>query len=368
MRLRVSAARLTRHGPWDLAVLRIVILAMFLGELLVTGLVQIPILLHPTAIGSDTSNYFAAGERLNAGHFLYGPLLAGDRLVPGYPTSLPAPLLSPPLIAVIFRPLAMLPPTVAMTLWWLGGLALVIGVMLTVIARGRPRHLLGLGVVLALGLPLTFMRNGPYPYPGFDSPVSIAALTGNLNAYLFALFALFWWAAAHGRPGLSGAAAGLAAVLKLSPVFLAWWLIMQRSWRGLKAFAVTALVLALAGLVFAGVDATVQYVHLAIGNNVHPQALSALRLLNSLHAPGVIRSHATLFVVAAGIAMMAILRNRPRASFTVAILTAIYSSPVVLPGNFILLAAAAAPWAIRAPVPRRDAADPTVIEPTGMIA
>ena len=67
--------------------------------------------------------------------------------------------------------------------------------------------------------------------------------------------------------------------------------------------------------------------------------------------PGIAR-YGTLAAIAVGLAAMLILRNRPRAAFTAAILTTIYSSPVVLSGNFALLVAVAAPWVLpRPPLP-----------------
>ncbi|MGH2513320.1 MAG: hypothetical protein ACRDGQ_11595, partial [Candidatus Limnocylindrales bacterium] len=105
--------------------LRLLAIGLFVSQLHGVGTSQLPGLLHPGALGSDPSNYSAAGLRLNAGHALYGPLLAGDRAVPGYPELYPAPLLSPPLVAVIWRPLALLPGEVAMTAWWAGGLIIV---------------------------------------------------------------------------------------------------------------------------------------------------------------------------------------------------------------------------------------------------
>ncbi len=55
----------------------------------------------------DAPTYLAAGERLNAGHNLYA-LVAGDRPVLLDPPYWIVPLLSPPPIAVLWRPLALL--------------------------------------------------------------------------------------------------------------------------------------------------------------------------------------------------------------------------------------------------------------------
>jgi hypothetical protein len=343
--------------PWPVGVLRLVVVLLFVGELYVTAVVQRPDLLHPGAVGSDPSNYFAAAQRLNAGHSLYGALQPGDRPVPGYPATFPAPILSPPLIAVLWRPLAILPGGLSMDLWWLGCLVILAGLVVAFAVIGKPRDLIVLVAVLALGLPLALIGTGRYPYLGFNSPVSFAALSGNVNAYLVALFALTWWASSRGRPWLAGSAAALATALKLGPVVLLWWFITQRSWRSARAFIVAGVVLAIAGVVFAGLQANLDFVHLALGGDIRPAALSVPGMLQRLLKvpPGIAR-YGTILATVVGLAAVLVLRKRPRAAFTAAILTTIYSSPVVLSGNIALLVAVAAPWVFPHPEGSRELA------------
>jgi hypothetical protein len=336
--------------PWPVGVLRLVVALLLVGQLFVTGTIQRRDLLHPGSLGSDPSNYFAAAQRLNVGHSLYGPLQPEDRLVPGYPETFPAPLLSPPLIAVAWRPLALLPGALSMDLWWLGCLALLTGLVVAFAAVGRPRNLIVLVAVLGLGLPLGLIGTGRYPYLGFNSPVSFAGLSGNVNAYLVALFALTWWASARGRPWLAGSTAALATALKLGPVVLLWWFVTQRSWRSARAFVIAGIVFAVIGVVFAGLQANLDFVHLALGGDIKPAALSIPGMLQRLLkvSPG-IAQYGTLVAIVVGLVVILALRNHPRAAFTAAILTTIYSSPVVLSGNFALLVAVAAPWVIPNP-------------------
>jgi len=68
-------------------------------------------------VPGDAVTYAAAGQRLNAGHEIYR-LLPGDNLVLMEPPYPPYPLLSPPLVAVIFRPLAVLPGLAGAWVWW----------------------------------------------------------------------------------------------------------------------------------------------------------------------------------------------------------------------------------------------------------
>ena len=329
----------------QIGVLRLVALLLLAGQLLVVAGVERPDLLHPSAVGTDPSTYYAAGQRLNVGHPLYGPLQPGDRAVPGYPKLFPAPILSPPLIAVLWRPLALLPGGSSMDLWWLGGLVLLTGLTAAFALVAQRRHLVILVAVLILGLPLTLLAGGSYRYPGFNSPVAFAALSGNVNAYLVPLFALTWWASTRGRTRLAGSAAALATALKLGPLVLLWWFVTQRSWRSARAFIVASLVLAVAGLVFAGLQANVDFVHLALGGDVAASRLSVPGLLHRLfHTRDSVAHLGTIFAIVAGLAAIYLLRSRPRAAFAAAILTTIYSSPVVLEGNLALLVALAAPW------------------------
>ncbi len=336
--------------PWPLGALRIVIVVLLAGQLFVIGAIQRPDLLHPSTVGSDPSNYYAAGQRLNVGHSLYGPLQPGDRPVPGFPKDYPAPILSPPLIAVLWRPLALLPGTLSMDLWWLGGLALLTGLTAGFAIVGTRGSLVILVGVLVLGLPLTLVGGGRYPYPGYNSPVSFAALSGNVNAYLVALFALTWWASSRGRPWVAGSAAALAAALKLGPAVLLWWFVTQRSWRSARGFIGAAVAFGIAGVVFAGLEANLDFVRLAFGGGVDPTGLSVPGMLHRLfRVRPETAQHGTIAAIVVGLAAIQVLRNHPRASFAAAILTTIYSSPVVLAGNFALLVAVAAPWVLPRP-------------------
>lgn len=333
--------------PWPLRVLRLFVLLVLARELYVTGAIQRRDMLHPSNIGTDTSTYYAAGLRLNAGHSLYGPLQPDDRRVPGYPSVLPAPLLSPPLVGVLWRPLAILPGALPMDLWWFCGFALVTGLTVAFAILGKPRNVIVLLAVLGLGLPLRLLVSRHYPYPGYDSPVSFAALSGNLNASLTALFALTWWATSRGRPWVAGASAALATALKLGPLVLLWWFVTQRSWRSVRAFIVAAAALGAVGVVFAGVQANLDFVHIAFGGGVKPTTWSVVGVLHRLfNVPTDALQYATIAAIVVGLAAIVLLRNHPRAAFTAAILTTIYGSPVVLQGNFALLVAVAAPWVL----------------------
>ena len=333
---------------WVLVLVRVALALILLGEVYVTATVERPNLVHPTAIGSDTSNYYAAGQRLNAGHNLYGPLLPDDRRVPGYPHPYPAPLLSPPLIAVIWRPLAAL-GNMSMKIWWAADLALVVAIGIAFAAVGRRWTLAGLLALLALGWPIALVLSLNYPYLGFQSPISTAALSGNLNGYLTGLCVLVWWAAGRGRSWLAGIAGRLAAVLKLGPFALGWWLFVRRDWPAVKAFVATVVVLGIVGLLGAGLQANLTFFRLAVHGHIGPTSLSVPWMLETwFHVALKFADPMTIMATIVGLAIIYVTRRQARASFFVALLVVIYSSPVVLAGNFVLLLAALAPWEVPA--------------------
>jgi hypothetical protein len=329
---------------WAVVLARIALLLLILGDVGVTATIERPDLLHPTVAG-DVENYAAGGQRLNAGHNLYGPLLAGDRPVPGYPKRYPAPLLSPPLVAVMWRPLALFGDS-GIEFWWLVNLALVVGLALGFAAFGSALTLGGLIGLVALGWPLALMSI-QHPDLGAQQPLAVTALSGNLNGYLLALCVIVWWATSRRRPWLAGSAAALAAVLKLGPFALGWWLLVRRDWTALKAFAATVAALGIVGLLGAGLDANLAYLRLALGAHVTPTALSVPWMLERLfHVSSRTAGIGTIAATVVGLIAIYLMRHRPRLSFFITLLVVIFSSPVVLAGNFALLLAAASPWAV----------------------
>ena len=77
------------------------------------------------------------------------------------------------------------------------------------------------------------------------------------------------------------AAAGLAAMLKLGPFALAWWLVVRRDWPAVKAFAATVMALGIVGLVGAGLDANLAFARLTLSAGVSPSSLSIAWILHT---------------------------------------------------------------------------------------
>ena len=97
---------------------------------------------------TDSITYLAAGERLNAGHDLYrlGP---GDRPVLIVSDTFTAPLVSPPVIAVLWRPLAALP--VGQAIWIAACWIVLLATVVYVVAKAR---WIGIGLTLILATPI----------------------------------------------------------------------------------------------------------------------------------------------------------------------------------------------------------------------
>ena len=259
--------------------------------------------------GHDALTYLAAGERLNAGHPLYA-LSAGDRPVPVDPPFF-GPLLSPPLIAVVFRPIALfgLP---AMWVWTIL-LGLAVAAVVWRIARTWPGALF----VVILGLSL-----------------AMAAVHGNVsNLFIPAYVALWRW---RDRP-VVGALVGVMAVTKLLPIVFVGYLVGGRRFRALGwciVGAALALVLTVAG---AGLDNTLAY--LAVARDAMPQPISVPYLFGSPWLSPLLLAAGTVAAMLLG----------ERAAFRLCVLTIVIGAPVLGWRELAALVALLAPSAFGRP-------------------
>ena len=288
-----------------------------------------PDLANQTAIGSDSSNYYAAGLRLNAGHPMYH-LSPGDRPVPLLPPpASDAALLSPPLLGVVWRPLALL-GDVSMVIWWLAGMTTLGGIALWMALNGSIRR----NAVIALIAPF----------------IALCMWSGNVNPFVVALLIGVWAAHSRGHPAVAGGLLAVAAGLKLTPAYLAWWLLVRRDWPALKAFVAVGIGVAAVSLLGAGLDNHLEY--LGVARTTALSGASPWSVPGFLANSGVPASIAALgafgWVLLCGAAVW-LLRARPRASFAAGVLLVLYASPVVLLGNLALILASTAPF----PGPRR---------------
>jgi Glycosyltransferase family 87 len=273
---------------------------------------------------TDAGTYRAAAERLNDGHFLYR-LLPGDRPMALRPPFVTAPLLSPPPIAVLWRPLALLGDA-SLYLWWIGCVGAIL-LSLVLLARRRPLETGAATLLLTL-------------------PLGLALGWSNVDGYLLLALLGTWLAVRSGYDAAAGAMVATMIAIKLTPAPLVLWLLAIGRFRAFAAvagFGIAWLAVSVAG---AGLPAHFEYMDV-VRNTLGP-GTTDLSLAGLGRAVGLPAGIAGLLPMAwwvlCGVAI-AVLRHRPGPAFAAAVLMQVLGSPVVQPYTFILLLALIAPRA-----------------------
>jgi hypothetical protein len=259
---------------------------------------------------TDANTYLAAGERLNAGHLLY-QLQPGDRYVLILPGIFDSPLLSPPPIAVAWRPLAALP-------------------------FGYPMWVAACWVALFGTIVFLLRRIGPW------AAVAVIALSfsigeqlavANINAFAPAIFLLAW---RYQDRAIAGFLVGSLAAVKLAPGAMFGWLAGSRRRIASIAFVATLALWFVIGGLGAGFESYGQY--LGTLGGVRPTGWSVAGLFGSA---------ATYIFLAGGtgLAFVLGLRGMARASFVVAVATSVLGTPALYASGMVGLLGALAPWA-----------------------
>jgi hypothetical protein len=304
--------------------LRIVVPALAIGLVLAIQTIYF----ERGFVPGDTFTYLSAGERLNDGHLLYA-LSPGDRPVDLKPPFWTVPLLSPPPIAVLFRPLAALPNEFGVYVWWGTCIVAIVGTTL-VMMRRRP-ILVGLAAIV-LSVPIVYEIG-----------------VGNLNALLLAGFVATWYLIRVGRHVPAGVIVALMTALKLTPGILLWWLITQRRWTAVRAFFVTGLAIAAISLIGAGLPAHIEYLGImrqtTTAGTSEGSVAGIARLLGV--APMIANMLPALLLLI-GTLTVGLLRHRPGAAYAAVMVTMLLGSPVLNVNWFTLLLATLAPivWPI----------------------
>jgi Glycosyltransferase family 87 len=273
----------------------------------------------------DTSNYYAAGERLNAGHSLYayGP---GDRHVLALLFGLQSPYLYPPLIGVLWRPIAaFLPFEPVIIVWWAAGLLSFLGMLGWLLWRGGKATAVGCLILLV--------------------PLVITAWTGNVSTFIGIAIVGTWFLLLSGHDRAAGAIIGFTTVLKLSPGFLGWWLLVTRRWNALAAAIVTGLVSLAVSIAGAGLAPHLEF--LKVSDAAARAGGIQGSLVGILSANGVTPDVLVLvapIVSVVGVAAVFLLRERPRAAWAVAIATGVFASPIFNLTNVTVLLACFVPF------------------------
>jgi len=258
---------------------------------------------------TDAITYLAAGERLNAGRDLYvlGP---GDRPIFIDPRISHSPLMSPPPIAVLWRPFAGLP--FGFALWVIACWVALLGTTFHLVVRTGLR-----GAVTAAALA-----------PAIGEQLA----AGNVASFFPALLVLAWRLRDHPA---AGAIVGLMASLKLSPASLGGWLVGTRRWSGVAAAVLTVAAVFAVSLLGSSLEAFGHYLLVATTAGPSPGSLSALTNLPWL----------TLTVLVGGTLLAMGLGRWPRAAFIVAVVASVFGTPALYPSGYVTLLAILAPFA-----------------------
>ena len=282
-------------------------------------------------VPGDAIVYLAAGERLNAGHDLYA-LSPGDRPLEMKPPLWTVPLLSPPPIAVLFRPFAILPPDSGAYVWWILQLVALVS-SLVMLARRKPLATAAALVILVI-------------------PTVYEAGVGNLNSFLLLGLILSWRWVAEGKQERSGVIAGVLTAFKLTPAAMIWWLLVIGRRRAVVAAVVAATATLAISVLGGGLDNHLEYVRIlgdrgAVGNS----PLSLGGMATYIGIPGAVADRLPTVGIAVGLLAIFLLRKRPALAFVATVLTMIYGSPAVSINWYVLMYAVLAPlaWPIRQP-------------------
>ncbi|MCC6465719.1 MAG: DUF2029 domain-containing protein [Planctomycetes bacterium] len=178
----------------------------------------------------DFSAYWHAGEAMNQqGGGIYELQETVLREEHGKPVEI-GPYIYPPPLAVFFGALAWLPRTAALVVWECVLWAAMAGSLALAASLARP-HLAGrLPMFL---LPAALVVAGPFFADVFKSNVNSLVLFSSLAGL---------WLVERRRPLSGGMALAGAAFLKVIPVVLLAWLVMNRQWRALAGWALGALI------------------------------------------------------------------------------------------------------------------------------
>jgi alpha-1,2-mannosyltransferase len=281
--------------------------------------------MDPAQPGTDISTYYAAGQRLRDGHALFA-LSPGDYDVPLDPPYTTVPLLSPPIIGAVWRPLAtLLPADLAMHLWFVVTFTVFVSTIVWLIRTGSPLRL-GLMLVLAPAL-------------------ALSALSGDINTLLGPLLVGAWFAAQRGRWQLAGGAVAIAAALKLTPIFFLVWLLVFGGRRALAGFAIGIAAMAAVSLVGAGWDNHLAYLDvIRYTSTGGMSAWSVSGVLANAGLPAPLPTLALGVVALVGVVAIVTLRRRRGLAYGATAITSVYIGPVVHLVTLALLLPALAPW------------------------
>ena len=252
------------------------------------------------AFPGDTLTYYLAGTRLNEGHHLYD-LAADDVWLYAHPEF---PLFGPPLIAVVWRPLAAIPNGWGMIIWLVAmNYCALTAIFWTLLGtRGWA------GVLVLILVPSLTLLMG----------------VGNVDAAIMLGILVVWTLVAAERPKAAGILVGVLASLKLTRPSSCIWFIARRQWTAVAWTVATGLVLAVVAVIGTEPGIWIRYARVILEGSAAGR-------------PG------ALLILVAGIVALFVIRS-PRFSFALATLLMPLGSPVAAGHSWSVSVAAPAPF------------------------
>ena len=193
-----------------------------------------------TVGGIDFKAYYIAADMLRSGKDFYNVQQQVEEVqARGLPLN-ESFYIYPPLLAILFVPLTILPMQQAAQVWFFLNLALY-ALALVIISRAFSlSRLMGMAPLLWI---LAFL------FP----PALYTLYKGQVNIVILLLLAVTYWLCVRGRQVLAGVALGVASMIKVIPIFLLPYALWRRRYTlGLTA-AATIVIIAIIGLAIVGV-------------------------------------------------------------------------------------------------------------------
>ena len=281
----------------------------------------------------DTLNYILAGLRLNAGHSIY-------TYGPGDPHSLVVEtggadyaIFSPPLIAVVFRAIVLLPAN-GQYIWWASMNALELLAVIALVRRAP--FVTGLALI-----PLSIS-------------VGMAMQVGNIDCLVLAGLLLAWCQLVRGHDDRAAVVIGVLASLKLTPIIFVWWLFVTGRRRAAGVAVGCGILLAFVAMLGSEPSIFLKFYQVTTANLTAPLSdLGPPGLARAIGLPAVVVAWLPRAILLGGAGIMWATRRRPGVSWAIGALLMWLGSPVIARHTLALALAAIAPLAwpmVRGPV------------------
>jgi alpha-1,2-mannosyltransferase len=235
----------------------------------------------------DLDAYLAAGRAVWQGQPLYAPFLhhpfPDPALRPAY--------IYPPVFALLVAPLALLPAVAANVVWLLMGQGALAAALVLTLRWLRPPAWAVAAIVCAT---LTFY------------PLWIDVVQGQANLLVLLLVTAGIFGIGQGRPRFA-AALGVAAALKLTPIILLAWLLLDRRLREAGWMLGAAVAVTVAAALWR-IDDTVTFFQRVLPTLAHGTAFYANQSLEGVIARiATINPYAKPWVVVPGVSLLAVI-------------------------------------------------------------